>query len=750
MSYQWMKNGANIAGATSDTLILTGVSANSAGTYTVKITNAGGSVTSSGATLTIYLPPAISTQPQSKAVALGQNATFSVAANGSGTISYQWRFNGTAVSGATGSSFTVTNAQTTNAGSYSVAASNPYGTTVSSTAVLTVYLPPTITNQPQSLAVTKGQDVSFSVGATGVSPITYQWYFNGSSLGGDAQSSTYSINSVNSGKAGNFTVVVANPGGSVTSSVATLTVYIAPGIQTQPQDVTVTQGQSASFSVVPNGSSPFGYQWLFNGVALSSATNSALTLASAQPTDAGGYSVAVSNAGGSVTSQVADLTVNVPATITNQPQSQAVAIGQNTTFSVGATGTGTLQYQWYCNGTKKGPQGPNPTLALNNVQTNNAGNYTVVVLNSAGSVTSSVATLTVVAPPTIATPPQSQTIAAGQNATLNVVTAGGTAPLSYQWIFGGVSLSSATDSALTITNFQAANAGSYAVIITNIAGSITSAPAVLTILSSPPVASNLSVTTLQNLATNVTLPATDIDSTNLTFAVLSGPSHGTVTPLNLAVGNVTYTPAHNYNGTDGFTFTVFDGSLYATGTVSVTVVPVVLTPALLTLPASNVTAVAAVLAGTVNPNGTTTAYCFQYGLTTNYGAFSTTNFIPPSGTLPVAASIAGLAPGTTYHYRLVGANSSGVAAGQDATLATLSPQAAPMSSSLSVQSGNMKLSIANAPGLTFTVLATADTALPMSSWTVLGTMTEVTPGQYQFTDPQPPTQQMRFYSIRSF
>jgi hypothetical protein len=105
---------------------------------------------------------------------------------------------------------------------------------------------------------------------------------------------------------------VANPVGSVTSQVAALTVNIPPGITTQPQDLTVTQGQSASFSVGASGTAPLNYQWSFNSTAVSDATNAWLTLTNIQTTQAGSYTVVVTNMAGSITSSVATLTVTNP------------------------------------------------------------------------------------------------------------------------------------------------------------------------------------------------------------------------------------------------------------------------------------------------------------------------------------------------------------------------------------------------------------------------------------------------------
>jgi uncharacterized repeat protein (TIGR01451 family) len=99
-------------------------------------------------------------------------------------------------------------------------------------------------------------------------------------------------------------------------------------------------------------------------------------------------------------------------------------------------------------------------------------------------------------------------------------------------------------------------------------------PVVTTITNIAPVAINQNVTMPEDTSTNLVVHGTDVDSTNLTYAILSGPTNGVLGTLNTNTGAVTYTPNTNYNGGDSFTFTVFDGSLYATGTVTLTVTPV--------------------------------------------------------------------------------------------------------------------------------------------------------------------------------
>jgi endonuclease/exonuclease/phosphatase family metal-dependent hydrolase len=174
-----------------------------------------------------------------------------------------------------------------------------------------------------------------------------------------------------------------------------LSATIAPSIRSQPQSQNVSPGGNVTFSVSAGGTTPLAYQWFFDGTAISGATTNSFTLNNAQFSDAGNYSVVITNLYGSITSSVAILTVtNFPPAITAQPQSQTVYAGANPTFTVSVGGSAPLGYQWFFGGTNI-PGASTNFYTRNNVQASDAGNYFVVITNVAGSVTSSVATLTV-------------------------------------------------------------------------------------------------------------------------------------------------------------------------------------------------------------------------------------------------------------------------------------------------------------------------------------------------------------------
>ncbi len=394
MSYQWIKGSSNISGANQNTFSISKLDPSDQATYSVKVSNVGGSVTSSGADLTVVLPPVITNQPQSVAVIKHQSATFAVAVSGTPPFAYQWYFNGASLGGsAESSNYSISKASSSDAGSYTVTVSNAAGAVTSQVATLTVYVAPGIQSQPTNLTVIQGSNASFTVAPTGSAPFSYQWSFNTNSLPG-ATNATLALANVQSNQAGSYSVVITNPAGSVTSHSAVLKVEVPPAIQTQPQNAIGVQGQSVSFSVVATGTSPFSYQWNFNGSPLSGATHSSLTLSDLATNEAGSYSVEITNAAGNIQSQAATLTVNIPPSIQTQPQSVTVVQGQNAGFSVVVTGTPPFSYQWKQNNNLLAGA-TNCVLNFTNIQTTNAGHYRLVVTNSAGTVTSSSATLAV-------------------------------------------------------------------------------------------------------------------------------------------------------------------------------------------------------------------------------------------------------------------------------------------------------------------------------------------------------------------
>ena len=338
--------------------------------------------------------PGITTQPAALSVVAGKTAAFTVVATGSATLTYQWQKNGTDISGATASTYTIPATSMGDSGArFLVVVSNSAGKATSNPAILTVTaapVQPTITTQPSSQTAGKGKTASFSVVATGTDPLTYQWKKNGTDIAG-ATASTYTTPAIADGDNGaRFLVVVRNEGGSETSSEAVLSDV---AIATQPAAQTVGADKTATFSVVAAGTGPFTYQWKKNGTDIAGAKSSTYTTPVITTEDNGAqFSVVVGNSAGSVTSSNASLS---DVAITTQPAALSVVVGKAASFSVTASGTGPLSYQWKKNGSDIPGATSNPyEVSATSAGDNNAV-FSVVVSNGAGSVTSSTAKLLV-------------------------------------------------------------------------------------------------------------------------------------------------------------------------------------------------------------------------------------------------------------------------------------------------------------------------------------------------------------------
>jgi uncharacterized repeat protein (TIGR03803 family) len=197
--------------------------------------------------------------------------------------------------------------------------------------------------------------------------------------------------------------------GSGTVFRVTFTPVTAPVIVTEPSSRTNVAGSTANFAVVARAMGPLNYQWVKGASTMSQKTNSILTLTNVSDADVASYSVIVSNAAGSVTSTPAVLTViNLPR-IATQPLDRTNVVGSTAVFSVAATGTGPLGYQWL-KGTNALPQQKNSTLTLPRVSDADSAVYRVVVTNVAGSVTSSPARLTVINRPQLKLLPSASNI----------------------------------------------------------------------------------------------------------------------------------------------------------------------------------------------------------------------------------------------------------------------------------------------------------------------------------------------------
>ena len=268
-----------------------------------------------------------------------------------------------------------------------------------------------ITGQPGNQSVVAGRTATFSVVATGSGTLTYQWEKNAAAINGATAASYTTPATTNADNNAQFTVVVTDSNGSMTSNPAILTVTaaaVAPSIATQPANKTVTVGQTATFSVSATGTAPLTYQWQKNNTAISGATSASYTTPAATVADNNAQSFHSDRqaiAFLAPRSNAATLTVGVPPTISTQPVSQTVSVGQTATFSVTAAGTGALTYQWNKNGSAVSGATSASFTTPSTIASDNGASFTVTVTGTGGNVTSNAATLTVNGPPSITTQP---------------------------------------------------------------------------------------------------------------------------------------------------------------------------------------------------------------------------------------------------------------------------------------------------------------------------------------------------------
>jgi len=444
---------------------------------------------------------------------------------------------------------------------------------------------PVITSPPQGVAAQIGADALLSAGASGNPAPTYYWYRGipniATNLVGIGASLNFPLAQLTN--SGLYTVVASNASGSV-SAPAYLSVALTPGTNQLALNYTnyYFSGQPLTmFSYLTNVSTGSNvYKWQYNSVDVTTysqaGNNFSLTGPQVTPAKSGKYAVVFNSVVGATAVVDQQLyysywAFGLPPAITNAPQPTNVTSGLDATFSATATnnsvpastpqlpyyGTNTpLTFRWFFNGTNLvATQTTNGLIAtenlvLHSVNSANEGNYTVVVSNYWGSVTSAPVSLTVSSsgsPPGIVTQPAAAAILVGQNASFGV-TASGTGPLYYQWMQGSTTLSNDTvysgvnTNVLTLTRAGLINAGTYSVVITNSLGSTNSIGVPLAVQPPPaigvvrgPNGLELTGNTITGL-TYVVWSATNLTSLWTPIATNTVPGSGTLSFTNPATG----------------------------------------------------------------------------------------------------------------------------------------------------------------------------------------------------------------------
>jgi hypothetical protein len=454
--------------------------------------------------------PVITQQPADQSVTAGTNATFNVVA--AGGVTYQWQSlvngNWTAIPGATATSHSVSNATQGLSGTqYRVLVSAGSAVVVSSPATLTVtvvVIPPAITVQPASQTVTEPGVATFNVTATGSAPLTYLWrrrdgttYTTVAGATGATYVTPATVRASDNGAG--FFVIVSNSAGSATSLEVTLTVNaatIAPAFTTQPANTAVTEPTTGSFTVAATGTPAPTLQWQFSSSGggvwsnVTSGTGATTPTFVTEPTSTlmSGwlYRAVATNSAGSATSNAATLTVNqaqIAPAVVLQPTDSTVYAPAITSFSFIVSGSPTPTFQWQrsddlgitwqniVGATFSGYTTPATSQADDNAR------FRAIAQNAAGTVTSNVATLTVLQsiPPVITTHPVFQEVVGGASITFTAAASGAPTP-TWQWQIsndGGATwtTSNQTSASYTITPGRSMDGLEFRAVATNSAGS---------------------------------------------------------------------------------------------------------------------------------------------------------------------------------------------------------------------------------------------------------------------------------------
>jgi hypothetical protein len=479
ISYFWYHDGELVEGGTESTLRLANVQAADAGGYNVIARNKGGTATSETAELIILLPPVITQLTDSMTVAHGESVELSVKAVGDEPLAYQWSKDGAVIEGATRSALALAKVALSAAGDYTVIVSNAAGQVESGVVTVTVIQPVRIVTQPESVRTIVGDTATLKVVVEGSEPIEYFWSHDGDWVEGGTES-TLRLANVKSGDYGAYNVLVRNQGGIEISKAAQLTVLSAPDIMQLTDSLTLIEGESVELSVKADSDGPLSYQWSLGGEIIEGATSPTLPLAKVVTSDAGDYTVVVSNAAGQMESGVVTVTVIQPVKIVMQQEGVSAILGDTVTLEVVAEGTEPISYLWYHDGDLV-EGGTESALHLAKVQAADSGVYHLVVSNLGGTVKSKLAKLTVLLPPVITHLTESLSVVERDSVELSV-SAAGSEPLAYQWSKGGEKIDGAIHPKLRLAKVAPAAAGDYTVRVGNVAGQVVSEPLTVNVI----------------------------------------------------------------------------------------------------------------------------------------------------------------------------------------------------------------------------------------------------------------------------
>jgi hypothetical protein len=674
----------NIGGATSTTLSFTTSTAQNGNMYRAVFTNTCGNANTTGATLNVYSPITITTNPVSQTICQNTTVTYTAAATGSSSVQWQVSFDG-------GSTWTNFTGQTTTTLSfvaglseagreYRAVFSNPCGSVATNAANIFINTPPAITKDPSTQSICTGNTVTFTAAASGTPVPSVQWY-QSTDLGttynllAGATSPTLSFTTSAAQDGYRYRATFTNTCGFITSNYAILNVYTAPGITTNPSNQTICTGGTATFSVAGTGTPAPAVQWQLSTDGGATWTNVGLggntySIVAGLGQNGWQYRAIFTNTCGSITTSAASLTVNSPATVATNPSNQTVCAGNSVTFVSAGAGTPAPTAQWQTS-TDGGVTWNNisgatsASLSFIAAASNNNNVYRVIYTNSCGTTASSPAFLTVNNAPSVSFNPVSQTICSGNYVTFGTG-ASGTPNPTVQWqqsTDGGVTwnnIPGATSTTLGFTTSSSQNGYQYRAVFTNTCGTVNSSAATLNVNSAPTIITNpSSVTVCPGNTVSFTVAANGLPIPAIQWQ-LSTNNGGSWT--NVGLGGNTYSVFVG-SGQNGWLYRAVVSNSCGSITSSIASVTVNSAPVVTTNPASQSICVGNTVTFTAAASGSP-APAVQWQQSTDGGL----TFTDILGATSTSYSFATSAAQNTYRYRAQFKNSCGVVVSGQAIL----------------------------------------------------------------------------------
>ncbi len=461
LEFQWYENGSEMTGEINSQLTVEDVQTDNSSSYYCIVSNMCNSIQTNTVGLTVNTYPSVTAHPLSANACVGEEISLTSTATGTPEITNQWYVNGEAVVDSVFSTLTVTLETADTLFVYNEY-TNGCGTVHSDSAILSPDVAPVITQQPSDTVGCEGTNVSFRVKVVGAEPIYYQWQLNGADVNGAEYSgdNTFELNitGIDQSHEGDYTCIITNGCGTITSDPAELEIILPPSIASQPDDLTLCEGDEASFEMIVQGSEPFEYAWMNPGSDQVLSTNAVFSIQSVTTDDANDYYCVVSNQCADVNSEQATLTVNTYPEFVLQPEDIDACHGDSVALEVNVEGTGPIDLLWFRN---EGAitDAEDTVLIFDPAETLETGYFFCTAMNQCGITESDEVFVNIGTAPAITWNPVGQSLCENETLLLHADASGEN--VFYQWFNNGVVVSGQNDTALMIPAVDDAMAGEF-------------------------------------------------------------------------------------------------------------------------------------------------------------------------------------------------------------------------------------------------------------------------------------------------